>query len=80
MVTNIYISRILEKTSANDFVYEVDTFKNDALDVMDCPDHYPAQTISSWASFLTNPHNDDHASQTNERKYPIRVFTIQPEA
>jgi hypothetical protein len=81
MVTNIHITRILEKTSANDLPYEVETFKNEGHEVIDCPDYYPAQSLSSpWASFLTSQRVDSHTSQNNNRKYPIRVFTIQPEA
>jgi hypothetical protein len=76
MVTSVHITHILEKTSASDLAYEVETFKNEGDDVTDCP----AQTISSWASFLTGHRSDNHTYQNNERKYPIRVFTIQPEA
>jgi hypothetical protein len=81
MVTNIHITRILEKTPTSDLPYEVETFKNEGHDVIDCPDYYPAQNLSlSLASFLTSQRVDSHTSQNNERKYPIRVFTIQPEA
>jgi hypothetical protein len=82
MVTSVHITRIVEKTSANDLGYEVDTFKNDTYDVSDCPDYYPSQSLSSsWDSFLTGQQRDNEGyCNKNNRKYPIRVFAIQPEA
>ena len=82
MVNNIHITRILEKTSANEFAYEMDTFNNEAHVLTDCPGHCPTQNISSWwDSFLTGQNSDTQAyCKNNDRKYPIRVFAIQPES
>jgi hypothetical protein len=81
MVTNVHITRILEKT-ADDFVYENHPFIHKTLEFTDCSDYYPAQNLSvSWNSFLTGQQSDNQTDPTNnDRKYPIRIFTIQPEA
>lgn len=80
MLTNVYITPISEKTSANDFAYEVDISKNDVNIAIDCPDSYTVQTNTSWTSFLTGQRTVPSSYQNNERKYPIRVFAIQAEA
>jgi hypothetical protein len=82
MVTSIHVTRILEKTAA-DFVYEHDTYLHDSLEFTDCSDYYPAQNLSaSWDSFLTGQQHDSQTSCDNnsDRKYPIRIFSIQQEA
>lgn len=80
MVTSVHITRILEKTPATDFVYENDTLIHQPLNFTDCPDNYPAQNLStSWDLFLTGQQKQDHPIK-QDRKFPIRIFTIQPEA
>jgi hypothetical protein len=81
MVTSVHVTRILEKPAA-DFVYGNDTCIDDSPEFTDCSDYYPAQNLSaSWNSFLTGQHRDNQTACNNsDRKYPIRIFTIQSEA
>lgn len=82
MVTSIHITHILEKIASIDFVYENDTIVHDSLELIDYPDNYPAQErLSSWDLFLPGQqHGNQNSHQKQDRKFPIRIFTIQPEA
>ena len=80
MVTNVHITRISERTAAHNAAYDTDVFSNNLHGLTDCPDRYDTQNNGSWTAKLTGQRTETHHSRSKmERKYPIRIFTIQHE-
>ena len=83
MVFNVHITHILEKSSMDDFSVDMSTIDTHQQDITFVPEFADTQENSGLISLLKSRKNNSSlggALQCNrERKYPIRIFTIQPE-